>query len=395
MDDVSKNVHESIPNIGYHTTWISVDPILGCPASCSYCYLHSNNLTKMRPNQILSPKKMYQILSKYQYLNNHIFEAIPKPNLTPIAIGNHTDMCATPSNRDYLIRFLKIHKANDPARPVCILTKAILDHQFLHQLDELQLKIIIFVSLAFLPPEFEKGTPSILARLDNFKKIKLYQNLQVLHWWRPITRLVCTSYQQTYKIMLDLRNAGVDSFIAIGLMYGDALYSHLVSKNNPLSPIFEKNQSVSIQNAPPLFPSEIQLWLQEAAKELELHCFFSTSCALSFLLETRCLNSRFRALHSKTNCYNCEGIAKQHARCRTYSSVCNMPSEKLLKEIAKYLGISNSQIRYNSKLEDIELDCEISQEIQNFLTHATSFSIVAATVHSRFAWSEAWRTIRY
>ena len=83
--------------ISYHDTWISLDPIQGCPYECVYCVLrHAGNTGIKKPRQVVSPKETVERLLRYPFFVK---------GSTYLAIGNETDMLH-PRNCDYLILLL-------------------------------------------------------------------------------------------------------------------------------------------------------------------------------------------------------------------------------------------------------------------------------------------------
>ena len=51
--------HETgVPLVSEHDTWISVDPVTGCLANCTYCYLGPLGLRGRRPRIRVSPAEL-------------------------------------------------------------------------------------------------------------------------------------------------------------------------------------------------------------------------------------------------------------------------------------------------------------------------------------------------
>jgi DNA repair photolyase len=133
--------------IAQHESWISVDPIVGCPAKCLYCYLATKDLIHKKPEIIESdPGKIYDLLEHDKYFNKNIFGV--SKNI-PICFGNYTDMLLTPSNKSFLLHLLSEHKRRMPNTAVCIVTKGKLDTDFLSMVDSLGIKVIFIISISF------------------------------------------------------------------------------------------------------------------------------------------------------------------------------------------------------------------------------------------------------
>jgi len=107
--------------LSYHDTWLSLDPIRGCPYRCSYCVLRHAGATGTSPIQSASPQKCVQELVKHPFF---------VPTQTPLAIGNETDMLH-PRNCDYLLNLLAEIKAVGVNNSISLITKAPLSKETL------------------------------------------------------------------------------------------------------------------------------------------------------------------------------------------------------------------------------------------------------------------------
>ena len=48
----------AVPLVAEHDSWITVDPIVGCPADCAYCYLGPLGLRATRPTLRATPEML-------------------------------------------------------------------------------------------------------------------------------------------------------------------------------------------------------------------------------------------------------------------------------------------------------------------------------------------------
>ena len=53
-----------------HPTWIALNPVIGCPKSCSYCFLNEHKLTRIKPISILDIQDNNNIKAIIKQLNH-------------------------------------------------------------------------------------------------------------------------------------------------------------------------------------------------------------------------------------------------------------------------------------------------------------------------------------
>ena len=371
--------------VSQHVSWISVDPIYGCPASCAYCYLLPLSLTRRKPTNLLklAPRQIYKQLQDFKYLDKSIFSCKLPLEFQPIAFGNYTDMCMTPKNKEFLYQLLQEHERVKPETPACILTKAKLDDQFLQRLSQLKIQLLFFISLSFLSSEFEQGTPPVEARLQNFKLIAQYENMKAIHWWRPITSINVPDRKAVERQLdlLQLHEAQVS--IIIGLAYGSKLSSDLEADDNPLQQYFLAHRR---ENRELIFENWIQKEILGAARGRGYPVFTGTACAISYVLEKPCYRAGFRKPFYEQSCLSSNCSAKQKKRCQKYAQANSYPSQLLLRELADYLNMAPEKIRYSDEEEVIIVEANLPQEELNFLTQATNFAVTSTTVTNNLEW---------
>ncbi len=343
------------------------------------------HLTAKKPQIIEAvPQIVYHSLKAYRFFNKSVFLHAPEGWLQPIAIGNYTDMCMTPTNRAYLVRLLREHKRLVPEIPVCILTKAILDRPFLEEISRLSIKIIFFISLSFLSPQFEKGTPSIKSRLENFRLLSEFPNIKFVHWWRPVTSLNAPN-RETIEHQIDsLLQAGAKLSVVTGLAHGEQLRTFL---KNPLNPFSKYLTSHLDPSSDLIFEPRIRKEILDAATRQSYTVFTSTACAVSYVLEQPCYNAGFRKLFRRRGCLssNCSAVHKE--RCAKIAHDYPVPSLELLGEVASYLNRLASDVEYSSEHDAILIKGTLHQEEQNFLTQATSFPVLGEDLRKNLEWT--------
>jgi len=190
--------------IAYHDTWMSIDPIHGCPYHCAYCVLRYGDKTGERPQVIASPEETLRQLVQHPFF---------RPGITPLAIGNETDMLH-PRNHAYLIDLLRTFQAAGITNSISLITKTPLKDETLQEIRELdRLRILFYLSYSGLGQPFEPGFRDEDFRA-NFSKVKQF-GFPIVHYWRPLLPENTTPAAITR--MLEFVSAVADASIIIGL----------------------------------------------------------------------------------------------------------------------------------------------------------------------------------
>ena len=373
------------PLVSQHVAWISVDPVRGCPARCAYCYLQPLDLVQKAPDQMqLEPSSIYEYLQHFKFFDKGQFD-IPAVQI-PVAFGNYTDICLTPKNRDFLLRLLEEHQHRMPDVPVCIPTKAVLRDDFLASIDSLGIKVVFFISLSFLPSEFEKGTAPSERRLENFGNISRFKNLRAVHYWRPITSINVPDQETAQWRLEQLKEAGAQVSVINGLAFGAKLQEIFSTDTaNPLHPYFVNTVENKTRECT-IFEPEILSAILRAAQDLTYPVYEKTSCAVSLILKQRNYNAIFRATHER-KCLSCTCPAAQREICFNFKRQMASPPPLLLERIAQYLQIPLDQVSY-SEQDGIFVDHTLSQEQQNFLVQSTSFPVRCRELVPNLEWAD-------
>jgi DNA repair photolyase len=365
-----------IPLIAQHESWISLDPIQGCPASCVYCYLEPSGLTRRVPGVSEEPPdSIYQKLRESSYFEKFSYEDVPESRVFPIAIGNYTDMCLTLKNRQSLLSLLRKHKEQMPAVPVCIVTKAALDSAFLEEVNQIGITVIFFISLSFLPATLEKGTGLTEARLKNFEKIAQFPHLKAVHFWRPVTSLSIPN-QETALAQIDLlKGSGAKVSVITGLKFGHNLARTFRSNEGHALHDFFKDHVVQDHLKNEILEPDVQAAILSAAIESSYPVYLHTSCAVSSILAHPDYNATFRKPHLEARCLASTCPPAQRERCTSFRAKLAFPSRNTLQQVARYLNLPFTAVTYSERRELIFVDRVLTQEEQTYLTQATSFPV--------------------
>ena len=188
----------------HHDTWVSIDPVRGCPYSCAYCVLRHAGTTGVRPEQMVSPKECVNTLLAYPFFHRGI---------TDLAIGNETDMFHK-LNVGYLISLLDELNANGINNRIALITKAPLDDEVLMRIRTIAgLRVIFFLSYSGLPQHFEPNFSQEQLQ-ENFHLAKKH-GFPVIHFWRPL--MAENTTVQAIQRMLGFVSAIADASVFVGL----------------------------------------------------------------------------------------------------------------------------------------------------------------------------------
>ena len=379
----------SHPVVGYHLSYFTLDPIQGCPYGCNYCLWRPYHITGGKPSKpIVEPNVLYDdldsLLTGFDFQNFYIDGYKPR---IPIAIGNLTDMCATPGNRKYLLKALEIHYDKFPQIPLLLQTKAIISQDLINQIDSIGVQVILAVSAVFFPEwnKYEPGTPNSVDRIKNFEKIRKTNNIIGIHYWRPVTNIDINNLDDIREKVRLLKQSGSEASVLAGLMLGEKISDMLrTDSSNALHNYYLKyNQFAQNQMLEP----EIMDAVFDIANSEGYPIYHrQTSCAISYVLKQVDYYSSYRKYY-RARCERSSCPEEQRERCNSFRNSYYHPSKDLLYRIAKWLDIDDSKVLYDKENEVILVEGILSQDKQNFLSHSTGFLVKATTVISNSEWS--------
>jgi DNA repair photolyase len=203
----------------YHDTWMSLDPIRGCPFSCGYCVLRHSGSVGTRPIREVEPDECVR-----QLLGHPFFV----PGFTPIAIGNETDMFHD-LNVDYLVRLLADIRMAGIDNPIVLITKARLTDQKLAAVRQVgEQRVILFLSysgLTGIGRHFEPNFTDDQLR-ENFLAARR-SGFRVVHFWRPL--LPENTTDDAIRQMLTFVPGLAEASVFVGLKLHPELTERVVS----------------------------------------------------------------------------------------------------------------------------------------------------------------------
>ena len=382
----------SVPLIAEHDTWISIDPVLGCPAGCAYCYLGPLNLRPARLTVRASPLEMVHRLTSF-LAHRSLPPQAPNSDSTPICIGNYTDMFMSRSSIDYIKNYANIHARVLPERPICIVTKSRLQAHDLEDLDKIGHKIILFLSQSFAQngrfDTLERGPTSTPA--DTARSLLLFRdlaNIVPIHFYRPVTNQTVPDMDTAHSHLLLMKRSGAIASVAVGLKHGPGLQTE-----HELLKEFVGRDELALPSDGEILSDETRSNILKAAQEIGHPLYFNTSCAVALAVGKSEMLGTWRSPMTQLRCDPCICPAKQRFLCDHAREVSIGPSERLLSMIEKQLRLGAGSVYWDYKADAIRIKSAIRQCDHNRLMHLLPHRIIPERVIAEEAWLGIFATV--
>jgi DNA repair photolyase len=335
--------------ISYHDTWISVDPIRGCPYQCVYCILRYNGNTGRRSEQMVSPDECVKSLLEYPlFVRGH----------TPLAVGNETDMLHS-SNVDYLVDLLAEMRAARIDNPIVLITKAPLFERSLQRIRAVSDQhLIFFLSYSGLGPRYEPNFTDNQLR-GNFRVAKA-NGFPVVHYWRPL--LPENTTVTSIREMLSFVSSVADATVFIGLKLHPQLTRVITQDGVLVVP-----DQLQDQKGEWIEAETIKRIYYEASRICpEYPLYRHTSCALASVLHRP---NHTATVYRKDICPPSQCPLAQRQICEAARCV---PSETKIAQVLALLGRNISFVLHHNR---VFIEGEVNQEEFAFLLHNLNYPL--------------------
>lgn len=382
-------ISSKIPVISEHDTWISIDPIVGCPANCQYCFIQKYNLTQSKPEIRSSPEDTLKALIAYLNNDPNFKGFIRKEYHRILCMGNYTDMFLAKSNISFLVEFIRLLHEQLPNFPLVLISKAKIQESTAQTLDEIGHPIIFFISQSFfnINSNIERGVASPEDSIRTIKLLSGCNNIHPLHFWRPITRLNVPTKNDAIEQINMVKAAGSVASVAVGLKFGEALFEIISQKKHPLIDTLNEKSSVNTPNGE-IFPPDLLENILAASKELEYSVYLNTSCAVSKLLKVKELLGTWKPDSKEQRCLPVFCAVDQRQRCSENDKT-NSPDKEALEEITKYLQLPQNSVTWDSRSHSIKIMAVVDQNLLCRLGHLTGHKIHCLSVDKTREWTGA------
>ncbi|MBM2834389.1 MAG: hypothetical protein HW406_1550 [Candidatus Brocadiaceae bacterium] len=386
-----------------HESWFAVDPIIGCPNHCDYCFLTPFRVNNKPPFIFSSAKEAYDRLQQYDLffhqkdlITTHAQDDNRLP--IPVACGNYTEMIDTTehemeevpgrtsifNNNDQLMQLITLHgEMTSIIAPIfCVITKKPINRELRDHLEMSlkkysKLKVALFVSLSFLPPGIEKNLKKkdwagLLKNFNIIDKINTkvgggeWQDRRIagIHFWRPLLKGLNDNNISDRIDMLKENKATCS--VAVGLKLSKRLLQYIEGKNGiGENPKTKKPYTVDIPEAlrttgsGELFYEACKKAVITIAKPRGYPVFFNTSCALSYAFGRPDYNATF--------------------------DVCQLPHLEYITLTMSKCGIPSNKYKVESNY--IRIFGMFDQEKQTFIRQMLGVEVVMDSIISTHEWS--------
>lgn len=250
-----------------HDSWLAVDPVIGCKASCAYCLLRLANWTGVRPEVVRTVDEIIEDVLRHKYF---------EPHVTRLCFGTRTDVLL-PEVTPYALRFLAALDERGLRNPVALISKLEVGEQTAAALAALtSVRVVFLASWSALPPGVEKGVPRGAA-VRTMRRLTEH-GVPVIHYFRPL--VPANSTDETFRQVLRSVAGHAGSTVHIGIKLNPNLRPHYAD-HAVLASAAEVEQDYGTW-----VPGDAVARLRRiAAEEFPEHPLYEhTSCAVSHAL---------------------------------------------------------------------------------------------------------------
>ncbi|MGA3020559.1 MAG: radical SAM protein [Candidatus Micrarchaeales archaeon] len=274
-------------------SWLAINPIIGCPSECAYCYRQDDN--------IFWVKEPVQIRTVEETLNNLLNHRFFLPNSTPIAICNMTTDPFFEKPKKFIYELLSKLDDSGYTNSVGLITKQLItkdDIAFLESLSNININV--FVTYSEMPKNIEPiGNERRKQSLKNLSDSKI----KTILYWRPIIEGQNTD-EKRIKEVLDFGEKCADAFVISGLKISPNISASLEKQGVHLVGEFKSDHKKISDGS----TSNILNFYKE--EDISTPLFRRTSCAVSYLKNISDYNAHWS--NPQKNCLDtCPASQKQ------------------------------------------------------------------------------------
>jgi DNA repair photolyase len=332
-------------------TYLAINPVIGCPSDCKYCFRHDDD--------IFSIKEPTQIQTKEQVISELLNHRLFLPSSTPLAIHNMATDPFLEKPKKITFELLEELDALKCRNSVGLITKQLVskdDIAFLESLSSLDINM--FITYSEMPKTIEPiGNEKRKQSLRNLSDSKL----KTILYWRPIIKYQNTD-EKRIETILEFGGNYADAFVLSGLKASPKIFDYLQNQGIRLEGEFDSNHKN--------LPEDILENILESykKKEISIPLFKRTSCAISYLKTT----SDYNAHWSKPQ-KNCLDVCPQPQKQRCDSAT--KPERQKVEFLFKRLGYNKIEFDIHEKY--LMIENKLTQEEITYLRHNLLFPVVS------------------
>lgn len=327
----------AVPLVAEHDSWITVDPILGCPADCAYCYLGPLGLRATRPAVRAAPEAVVAAVEDHLY-GRRAGVIDPAYDQTPLCVGNYTDMVLTRPNREALVRIVELLAERIPRRPIVVVTKGRLDQELLDTLDASGFPIFWFLSQSMARHEgvpLERGPIADLdTTLDNARLVSRTTHQKAAHFWRPFVAELRPSRADLEKLVGHLATSGLSGSVVVGLTRGPGV----PLADERLVTLLDQSMAAPADQWE-VFDEEGWAEAREFAAAAGYPLYRNTSCLLALLSGRAEALGTWRPPYAEHRCWPAACPLAQRGRCAAAAAAEWTDGATLAAKVAAFLSL--------------------------------------------------------
>ncbi|HEX5119754.1 MAG TPA: hypothetical protein VFW65_31595 [Pseudonocardiaceae bacterium] len=281
--------------IQMHDSWLAVDPVVGCKASCAYCLLHLAGWTGVRPEVVRGTDEIVADLLGHRYFT---------PHTTHLAFGTRTDVLL-PEVTPHALRFLTALDQRGLRNSVALISKLEVNAETAAALSRLQnVRVVFLASWSALGRGVEKGVPRGAA-VRTLHRLRDY-GVPSIHYFRPL--LPSNTADEVLRHVLATVAGVAGSTVHVGIKLNPRLRPHYAAH-----PALKPAAEVDDEYGTWVPDDAVERLRRIAAREFPDHPLYEhTSCAVSHALgEADYTATR----HRSDVCHPSHCPTAQRARC--------------------------------------------------------------------------------
>jgi DNA repair photolyase len=332
-----------------HDSWLAVDPVIGCKASCAYCLLRLANWTGVRPEVVRTVDEIVSDLLHHKYF---------RPNTTRLCFGTRTDVLL-PEVTPYALQFLAALDERGLRNPVALISKLEVGEATAAALSRLtSVRVVFLASWSALPAGVEKGVPRDGA-LRTMSRLKAH-GVPCIHYFRPLVPANTTD--ETFRHVLRSVAGRAVSTVHVGIKLNPNLRRHYAEH-----PVLEPAADVEADYGTWTPDGAVARLRQLAADEFPSHPLYEhTSCAMSHALREPDDTATF---HRGSVCLPSRCPPAQRNTCAEHAKP---PTADAVRATLRSMGLPNSVDVHNGT---VRLSGQLGQEDYCHLLHTINAPI--------------------
>ncbi|MQM28202.1 radical SAM family protein [Glycomyces albidus] len=381
--------------VAEHDTWISLDPVIGCPADCAYCYLGPLRLKARRPMQRVDTASAGGLLRAYLYgRRSELID--PDTDTTPICLGNYTDMLMTRDNRRALLGILAEITSILSPRLLVLITKSALDKETVNAIDGFGWPVLWFFSQSFA---FLKQGRLELGRVADFdttignaELVTTTTNQRAAHFWRPFVRELIPPLAERHRIVERLKGSGMQCSVVLGMARGPGTPAEDRRLHEAMPSAFESDPVGS-----EVIDREAWREISTVARRAGYPMYRHSSCAIALAQSRPEQLGTWGGVAASERCLPCQCPSVQRRRCgsRKEQAADQVHMRSFADEVAKFLELESGEITYDVAKGLIHIHASVAEFDYNTILHAASgrYLISARSIATQKAWQGSFATV--